>query len=62
MKDGATPVKEIEKKEEKKKELVVEKADDSRVFRRLAKGEGKLSGLFGREAGVKTAQGAAAFS
>ncbi len=49
VKDGATPVKELEKKEEKKKELVVEKADDSRVFRRLAKGEGKLSGLFGRK-------------
>jgi len=49
VKDGATPVKELEKKEEKKKELVVEKADDARVFRRLAKGEGKLSGLFGRK-------------
>ena len=49
VKDGSATIKEIEKKEEKKKELVVEKADDSRVFRRLAKGEGKLSGLFGRK-------------
>ena len=49
VKDGSATIKEKEKKEEKKKELVVEKADDARVFRRLAKGEGKLSGLFGRK-------------